>query len=255
VTVYASIVRLSARTGLAYRASFVLGMGGLVFQLLAMIAIWRALIASGAPLGFTHPQMTAYLLVAFTTTTLMGSVGDYTMAERIRSGEVATDLVRPIDYQAARFAECFGMVGLEVAMIAVVGTAVVALAGPVAGPADPVLFAVSLLLVIPIKFGIVYLSSLLCFWTQNYMGVTWARDAIGSLFSGALVPLAFFPGWFQGLAAALPFASIVSTPALVYLGRAGVTAILVQAAWGLGLLLVGRLAWRGAVKQLTVHGG
>lgn len=257
--VYRTLCLMMARTALAYRASFVIGLFGLVFQLLAMLAIWRALTGSGALRGFTSPEITAYLLVAFATGALLGTIGDWAMPERIRSGDVAIDLVRPVDYQAARFAECLGLIGMELIAVLVVTAAVLGLAGPVAAPAQPVLFTVSILLVIPVKFAIMYLTSLLAFWTQNYLGLTWARNAVASLLSGAMVPLAFFPGWFQGLAAALPFASVTSTPALIYLGRASgpaaVGLIAAQAAWAVGLIVAGRLAWRGAVRQLTVHGG
>ena len=35
------------------------------------------------------------------------------------------------------------------------------------------------------------------------------------------------------------------------------TAVLIatQAAWAVGLLLLGRLAWRGASRAVTIHGG
>ena len=64
----------------------------------------------------------------------------------------------------------------------------------------------SMLLLIPLKFLIVYACGLLCFWTQNFIGVQWARLAIVNLLSGALVPLAYLPHWLGTLAAWSPFA-------------------------------------------------
>ena len=96
-------------------------------------------------------------------------------------------------------------------------------------------------------------------WTTGTDGITVGRIAVQNIFSGALIPLVFFPGWLQSVAAILPFQGMISTPALTYLGRldAPTTALMIglQAAWAIGLILLGRLAWRGAVKAVTINGG
>ena len=77
--------------------------------------------------------------------------------------------------------------------------------------------------------------------------------AIQNIFSGALIPLVFFPDWLQALAAVLPFQGMISTPALIYLGKmdAPTTAFMLgfQAVWAVGLIMLGRLVWRGAVSS------
>jgi ABC-2 type transport system permease protein len=259
---YASLARMSARTVLTYRASFVLGLFAVFFQLLAMLYIWRLLLAGGTTVnGFTWPAMKAYLLIAFATGSLVSAYGDFRMASRIRDGLVALDLVKPIDYQTARFAETVGRGALELAVtfgvcaVIAVGTGGV----PLPTPTQAALFALSVLAVVPLKFLIVYVTTLLCFWTQNYLGVSWARTSVTALFSGALVPLVFLPGWLQVTAAVLPFAGLTATPAAIYLGTArGLDAaalIVVQLAWVGVLWFVARKAWNTAVRQLTVHGG
>jgi ABC-2 type transport system permease protein len=259
---YRALGRMALRGVLAYRATFAVNQIGSFVQLMSMFAVWQVLLSSGESFaGFTWPQMKAYLLIAFVSGVLMSTHGDFRMAWRIREGLVAVDLTRPVDYQRARFAEALGAGVVEGAAVAVVVTAVIAATGPAAAPTGTraLLFAVSLVLVLPTKFCVMYLSGLVCFWTQNFLGVGMARGAIVSLFSGALVPLALLPHWFQVTAALLPFAGITSTPALLYLGRVEGAAAFgllgVQALWVVGLWWCGRLAWRGASRQLTVHGG
>ncbi|MFY1637402.1 ABC transporter permease [Solwaraspora sp. WMMB335] len=258
---YRALARVAARNVLAYRLNFVLGMAGVLLQLLAMLSIWAVLLDSGASVGgFSWPQMKAYLLVAYVTGTLM-SFSDWEMAGRIRDGLVAVDLTRPVDYQRARFAEIAGVVAVELCFSLTVCAAVLAITGPVPvpPPGQLALFVASLLLVVPLKFTTVYLTALLCFWTQNIFGVALARGAITNLFSGALVPLTLLPGWLQAIAAVLPFAQLTFTPALIYLGEAtGADAwrlIGMQLGWTAVLWWGARLAWRRAVRQLTVHGG
>lgn len=259
---YAGLAAAAWRSVQAYRATFVLGLLMLVFNLLAMLALWRVLLHQGRSLsGFDWPHMKAYLLIVFVANCLVSTYSDYTMALRIQSGLVALDLTKPIDYQAARFAETLGRVALELLTAAAVTVAALLAFGglPVPGPAQLLLFVVSLAAVVPLKFLIVYLSGLVCFWTQDYVGVNWARVAVSALMSGTLIPLAFLPGWLRDLAFALPFQGTASAPALLFIGQVtgprAVGLVAGQLAWTVALWFGTRWAWRSALRQLTVHGG
>ncbi|GAA1752815.1 ABC transporter permease [Luedemannella helvata] len=259
---YVTLAKMQARAVLAYRLNFVLSLFALMFQLFAMLAIWGVMLGSGRTLeGFDWPHMKAYLLVGFLCGALVSQAADWRMAGRIQDGMVAIDLTKPVDYQGARFAEVVGGAWTEIAMALVVCAGVIAFTGPVPGPgwSGGSLFVLSLLAVLPLRFLIVYLSALACFYTQNYLGVHWARLVIVSLFSGALVPLVFFPQWLQSTAAVLPFASMAATPSLVYIGQLRGTEALVMIAtqfgWVVVLWLLARLIFRHAIKRVTIHGG
>jgi len=258
---YTAQARAVALGVLEYRLNVLLGMVATLVQLVALLAVWRVLLAEAPVQGFTWPQMQAYLLVAFASGALVSINGDFRMAFRIHSGLVALDLVKPVDYQKARLAESLGGLWIEVLLIGVVVGVTLALTGGVDTPAAPALalFAASMLLLVPLKFLIVYVSTLACFWTQNYMGVQWARLAVINLLSGALIPLVYLPHWLAAAAQWSPFAGLTSTPALIFLGRVGVrdglVLVLVQLAWVLALWFGARLVWRKALRRLTVNGG
>ena len=55
----------------------------------------------------------------------------------------------------------------------------------------------SILLGMGIKFNIQYIFSMLCFYTDNAYGVVKGREVLTNFCSGALVPLALFPGFLQ----------------------------------------------------------
>ena len=63
----------------------------------------------------------------------------------------------------------------------------------------------------------------------------------------------------RAIAAVLPFQGMISTPALTYLGKLDgpTTALMlaVQAAWAVGLIVLGRLVWGRAVRVVTINGG
>jgi ABC-2 type transport system permease protein len=258
---YRALARATARAALTYRFSLLLGMGAVLVQLVALLAVWHVILAQAPVNGFTWPQMRAYLLVAFAAGTLVSILGDFRMAFRILDGGVALDLVKPVDYQKARLAESLGGLWIELLLIGVVAGVTLVLTGGVDTPPGPALalFAASMLLLVPLKFLIVYVSTLACFWTQNYMGVQWARLAVVNLLSGALIPLVYLPHWLATAAQWSPFAGLTSTPALIFLGRVGVrdglVLVLVQLAWVLVLWFGARLVWGRALRRLTVHGG
>lgn len=261
IRAYRSMARMALKSLLAYQTSFLFGMLASAFGVLSMLYLWRSALAAGPRQGFDWPQMKAYLLVAFVVGSLVSSYTDYRMANRIQQGDVAMDLVRPVDYQWSRLAESVGFAVYEAGTAIVVVLAAAAIFGGMSPPDRDTLplFILSALLVLPLRFGIVYLSGLLVFWTQNYVGVQAARIALITLFSGALVPLAFLPEWMRVIATYLPFVGMASTPALLYTGSLegsdATTAVLVQAAWAVVLWWLARLMWSAAARKLTVHGG
>ncbi|GAA3303188.1 ABC-2 family transporter protein [Dactylosporangium vinaceum] len=260
---YTAHARAAALSALAYRGNFLMSLGGVAFQLIALLAVWKVLLGGAGTRigGFDWPHMRSYLLVAFASGALVGTFVDFRMAWRIKSGLVALDLVKPVDYQRARLWEAIGGVWIEIAVIAVVATVSMLFSGVPDLPPGPelALFATSMLLLIPLKFIIVYFSTLACFWTQNDVGILWARQAVTGLLSGALVPLAYFPGWLATAAQWSPFAGLTSTPALIFVGQAsGGRALLlvgVQLAWVIVLWYAARALFSRALRQLTVHGG
>jgi ABC-2 type transport system permease protein len=183
------------------------------------------------------------------------------MAYRIESGMVSLDLVKPLNYQTARFAEISGGVMLELALAVAVWVSVIALSGGLAVPSAGrlVLFAVSLVLVIPLKFLVTYVCALACFWTHHYDGIRWTQLAVVGLLSGSMIPISFFPAWLAGIAAWLPFAGMASTPGLIFVGGVdgpeAVRLMALQAGWTVLLWVFGQWAFRGAVRRITIHGG
>jgi ABC-2 type transport system permease protein len=261
---YRSLARTSLEITFVYRSSFAVNMIGTIFYVVAMFYLWQTIFLGnpGSLGGFTWPEMKAYLLVAFLLNSLLTWYQEWVMGEDIRQGVVAVDLARPMDFQASRFARAIGPVPFEFSSALAVA-AIVALAfGGIALPGDPAhvgLFLISATLATLIKFGIVYCVSMLAFWTTGTEGITVGRMAVQNIFSGALIPLVFFPDWLRGIAAVLPFQGLISTPALTYLGKLDgpTTALMlgVQAGWAVGLILFGRLVWRKAVRAVTINGG
>ncbi|THV38535.1 ABC transporter permease [Glycomyces buryatensis] len=252
---------IALRRKLAYKLHWVFGivLGGA--GLLVGLAMWSNLLGSGEIAGYDWDAMRAYLIIGFFTATIAFGGEDWLMADRILDGLIAVDLTKPVDFQRARAAEFMG------ALVSTVPTAVFGTVGAwllfrPPGPVTPLagaLTAVSILLILPLSFGITYLSILVCFWTKRYLGIMWLREALLSFFSGMMIPLALMPNWMQVVAWSMPFAHFTTTPANIYLGRVdtfgALGLIAAEIAWVVGLWFAGRLIFKRAIKKVTVHGG
>ncbi len=97
------------------------------------------------------------------------------------------------------------------------------------------------------------------FWTVSTRGSAALSYAVVSLFSGLLVPPAFFPPLLRRIAAFLPFRGLYDTPALLYTGavtyRGAVLGLLHQIVWVVVLIGFGVLLSRRGTRKLEVAGG
>ena len=178
---------------------------------------------------------------------------------RIRSGDVAIDLARPVDLQRSLLAFDLGRAFYHLVYRGIPPFLVGALVFDVRVPADAstwALFLVSVVLAVVVSFGFRFLWSLSTFWLTDYRGVAIAATTVATFFSGFLVPVSFFPGWLEAVARALPFWAFVQAPVDVFLGHGDALAEMgLQAAWAAALLLLGRGVLGLATRRVVVQGG
>ena len=188
--------------------------------------------------------------------------GWYEVALRVRSGDIATDLYRPLDFQVYWLAQDLGRAVYHALFRGVPPFVVGALAFDVRVPGDAVLwlgFLASLALAVCASFAYRFLFNLAAFWLLDYRGIAVLATVVSTFFSGMIIPIAFFPDWLEALAWALPFAAMVQAPIEVFLGHArglelaGLLAL--QALWAVVLLGVGRIVFAAGTRKLVVQGG
>jgi ABC-2 type transport system permease protein len=123
-----------------------------------------------------------------------------------------------------------------------------------------VLFPVSLLFAFLISFSFDYFIGLLGFYSESIWGVSITKEIIVTLFSGALIPLQFFPEAIQRVLYWLPFQAIYHTP-LMMITRPDqgwdifLPMILIQIFWAIALFALARLFYNQAIKVLRIAGG
>ena len=184
------------------------------------------------------------------------------LASRVKTGDVAVDLARPVDLQRMLLAQDVGRALYQLIYRALPPFVLGALVFEVAVPTDPVrwvVFWISLALAVVVSFAIRFLVNLSAFWLLEYRGPMTLAMVVTHLLSGLIVPLAFFPGELATLARALPFASMLQLPVDVFVGAADgaeLAAVLaVQVTWAALLLALGRGVLALATRKLVVQGG
>ncbi|WP_156252112.1 ABC transporter permease [Pseudactinotalea terrae] len=264
VATLAVLTQTGWRRWSTYRSAALAGaVTNTVFGLIKAAITMGAVGAAGGQLaGYGPIEGATY---AWLAQALIGPVNVFwsnDLVERIRTGDIAVDLSRPVDPQLAYLSADLGRAAFTFlprgAPPLLVGALVTGLALP-ANLLPYLLGIVSIVLAVIISFACRWLVSLAAFWIIEMRGASTLYLMASNILCGLIVPVHWFPDWMATLAAATPFPSMLQTPIDVIMGRdtglAALWLIGVQVAWALGVLLAGQLLWRLGTRKLVVQGG
>lgn len=263
---YCGIIKIAIRERMQYRFDFFMSLVAALMYAVLYYMLWRAIY------HFTpHPvvpwtQLVTYVMVGqainFGRYSPAERVPIYRMADLIRGGDVALELIKPVHFQTRRFLESFGFFVVETLWInlPLLGLAIAFLG--VKAPVDwftGAAFLISWFLGFMIAFALNLITIMMAFWTTNIHGAQLAKRALVEICSGVLIPFAFFPGWLQGIVTHLPFQGMAYIPISIYTGKVVGLAVwgslAEQLGWTVLIFLIAQLIWQAAARQLTVCGG
>ncbi len=264
---YSALVRLAFLKFLAYRLRYYTGVISYTIFVAGNYYLYQAIFNSRAESsvtigGLSLPQMVTYVALSWLGRSFYFNNIDRTLSGQIQRGEIAVLLIKPFHVQTATFFEAVGEAGFRLLMFTLPILAVVIPLFPLLAPPAPALYGwtlLSFLLAMVVNSQINFLVGCLAFFLKNINGVIRAKMVTMEFLTGVLIPFTFFPVWFQKIVSVLPFQCISYIPVTIYLGRRTgeelVAALLVQAAWAVGLFVAGRLLWAFSVRHVTLQGG
>jgi ABC-2 type transport system permease protein len=265
IRMYAALAAAGFRRYATYRQAMVAAtVTNSVFGFLRCSAILAAAAGAGGLVGgYDRRQLALFVWVG---QGLIGTVqlwGPLDLAERIRSGDVVTDLLRPVNPVYRDLAVELGRAGYGAMTRFVVQVTIGMIAFDCFVPSRPAtvaLFAGSVLLATVISFGCRYLVHASAFWLLDARGPLIAWTLGSTVLSGMAFPLWFLPGWASALLVyATPLPSVIQLPVDVITERAplsGQLAMLgVQAGWAVAMLAGCQFVQRRAERRLEIQGG
>lgn len=262
---YLAFARTSFLNLLAYRARYFVGVLTYFFNVSVWYFIWKALFAGepgGVIAGFTFPQMVTYVSAGWALRSFYFNEVDREIASQVQEGRLAMSLIKPVDFQGMILSQALGESAFRLLLFSLPIAFLLFLVYPLQAPASPLaalLFALSGLLSVVLVGAINFCVGLIAIRTRSILGFLRAKYLVLELLSGLLIPPSLFPERVRPILDWLPFPHMNYTPGRLYLGLASgpeaARALLLQAAWAVLLLGLGRLLWRATSRRVVVQGG
>lgn len=261
--VYLAFARTSFQRQMQYRIANLAGLTTNFFFLLVQVFVYIAFYkASTAPQPLNIDDIITYFVLCQASLMLMPLWGGREIADTVRSGSVALQLTKPVDFQTYWFADECGRAFYYLFMRGLPTFLISLLFFKVKIPQQPAVlmaFAISMMLAIFMSAAITITIFSSAFWTLDTTGISGISASVITFFSGMLVPIALWPEWLAHIADWLPFSGLIDVPFSIYLGK--VTGIEVwraigkQMAWSLFFLGLGRLLLSRGFSRLVIQGG
>jgi ABC-2 type transport system permease protein len=259
---YLQIMALWPQMALAYRMDFAFRVLGILLKVYLLKVIWTAVYAGrGAVDGVELRELIAFITLAqFQVWVMFPIIAEY-IQERVHDGKIALDLARPIPFLGQLLAH---QLGGTISYLPFVLLAM-PLAFALGGFALPASLSAGLFYLLSLALGYLVsvllgmLIGLVSFWTMQIWGIIDIYGYTNQFFTGALVPLWFFPAWLRQVADLLPFQAQTFIPLAIYTGQVPeheiAAALGVQAVWVVLLLALVWAVWRRAMRRVVVQGG
>lgn len=260
---YGALAAMMPKLFLAYQFQIWFNVMMNIIALSITVAFWRAVYGGREVVGGLGIDSTLnYVMLArifhdgLYQTSLMREFG-----QLLREGDIYTVLLRPLDFQGARFVQTVIHLVLNV-MMKLPLVIFAWLFFDLRLPADPLVWlasVVTLLLGIAVMFCFDWILACLTFYVTDAWGLAMARNGFAMFFSGMLIPLPLMPERLRAIAVALPFSQAVYLPVSVISGLTPLAELprtwLLQLAYLGALVVLSRMVFSRAIRVVTVQGG
>ncbi|MFC4105527.1 ABC transporter permease [Micromonospora zhanjiangensis] len=217
----------------------------------------------GLAAGYDRPRLATFVWVGQGLLAVVLLWGWTDLADRIRTGDVAVDLLRPIHPVVGYLATDLGRAGYAVFTRFLPPVLVGPLFFDVYLPtrwSTGILFPLSVLLAVVICFGCRYLVNAVVYWVHDIRGPLMLWTLGSGVLAGLYFPLRFLPDWlYLALWTLTPLPSLFQAPLDVLVERdpGPVQAGMVggQAVWAVLVLAGCAVVQRRAERRLVVQGG
>ncbi len=260
---YFTVFKMRLRMELQYRGAMIGGIACQMFFGLILVALYRALYDS-KPQNLPIESVATYVWLQQAFFRMM-LASDSELVDKIRSGDIAYDMCRPVDMYGFYYARIMAQKLMGSLMRAVPMLVVAFLLPKGWGMSLPSSFGGLLAALPALLLGLLCVCALenitvaFTMKTLDPRGMQGLLNLLMMTFSGNLFPLTLFPESWQKVITFLPYAQLLDAPIRLYTGEyAPVDAFRVyalQAFWVVVLVALGASMWNANKKRMIVQGG
>lgn len=187
---------------------------------------------------------------------------DKEIEHQIRNGNVAYELIRPIDLYGMWFFRSLAMRVVPTVMrftpLFILALLVFDMSPPFSWQAS-IFFVFSLLFAGILSAAMTTLIVISLFWTLSGDGILRLLPHISILLAGLAIPLPLFPDWMQPFLNIQPFRGVIDIPSRIYTGvissDEAIYYLAFQLVWSLVFIAIGRKLMGTGLKKLVIQGG
>ena len=261
--IYTTSMRIAVVTQFQYRVANYFYMIGMVAEPVIYLVVWStvAVQQGGEVGGFTPGEFAAYYIVWTLVRNMNIALTPYAWEERIKQGELAGMLLKPM--HPIHFDLAF-LAGWKVVVIILwlpLALFLSLLFNPTftTRPLDVVVFFIAIWGAYLIRSVMLWILGLVTFWTTRVGPVFDVFFTAELLLSGRLVPMSLMPDWVQTLAFYLPFQWTFGFPIESLIGQLSteqlIGGLLMQLLWIVIGTVIVMIGWRFAVRRFSSVGG
>jgi ABC-2 type transport system permease protein len=268
---YLAVIVTRFKLSLQYRAAALAGFGTQLFwgfiKVMVFVAFYET-VSVGLPMTF--PQVLVYIWLGQSLLVMLPWNVDPEIATQVRSGDVAYELLRPLDLYGFWFARTlafrsapamlrmFPMIAFTYLVMPVIGLEEWALPAPDSALSG-LLFACSVVGTLFLSTAFTTILHIALMWTVSGEGFNRIMPGVVMVLAGFVIPLPLFPDWLQPFLHWQPFRGMGDVPYRIYSGHIPVDAafveIGVQWLWFVAIVWCGYWLLTRARNKLVIQGG
>jgi ABC-2 type transport system permease protein len=223
--------------------------------------LWSTMAESGVAFGAVgdHRQLVWYLFITESIILSLPPLPEM-VDQEIQTGNIAYQLVRPLDYVANRSMSFLGDVSARFSVNVLVGflTATALVGVPIEAKylvaAIPIFVGAFL-----IHLGLNLSISMLGFWVEDTLPFFWIYSKVAFIFGGLFMPIDYYPHWLREICKSLPLQDGVYSVAQSALHLEGsgppLPLFLRQMRWAVAAIALAAILFRVGVRRLEARGG
>lgn len=265
---YSAFVKAGVQNMITYKGDFIGLFIGQIFYCFVMFFIWKAVFKSSSSdifMNFSFLDMTTYIFLTNVTVFLIDSDVSFNIGGEIRDGNISMRMIKPININTSYLAMEFGTKIIAFCFIFIPVICGIEIyrcfyTGEIQFNVGTLLiYLISILISYLLSFYIKSIFGYIAFFVTNIWGVNILKESIIKFFSGAIIPIAFFPNLIQKIFSILPFASLNYTPVMIYMNKYSganiVKAIALQVFWLVVFFIIVQIIDNKSRKYLSIQGG